>query len=605
MFIRRIRKFKNNTDYDYWALMKTVRTERGPRQKVVGWIGKTFDFEKEERIGWESIEDTLNGDDNNSGRADLFKKQESEYKPDWALVDIKGVKIERVRQFGNVYLGLWIWKRLRLDKIFNEIQPKGKEEINWSSVYCILSIARLCNPSSELHISEYWYDKTALDDLIGVSEYKINEDRLYRALDRIIKHKDEISRHLQDRYIDLFGIGFEFLIYDVTSIYFEGQCKKNPQARRGYSRDKRPDCLQVCLGLVVSQEGLSLGYEIFDGNRKDVTTLDEIIELMEKKYGRAKRTWVFDRGIVSEENLETLRGKEALYIVGTHKGLLKQFEKEIAKKDWEGVEEGVEVKIIETPDNKFEKFIICKSVGREEKERAILELQKMRLKNHLKNIRKLVRKGKLKEDVTIGQRIGKWMGRYTKAEKLYTTEIIHENEKTIDLKIREKKKNMEWACKTSGHYILRTNWTESDPKIIWKMYMQLNQAESSFRIGKNDLRVRPVYHHTRERVQAHIFVCFLALCLWRTLEQITQGKGIGNCVRKLLDEMSEIRSMDVILPIKNKSPLRLRLVAKPEDHLKELMYRLNLKLPNQPKILAEIPSEIVNLKTDSLKFMAK
>lgn len=594
MFIRRIRKSKNDTTYDYWALMRTVRTERGPRQKIVGWIGKTFDLEKEERIGWENIGDVLNGGDDNIVCADLFKKQESEYKPDWTLVDIKGIKIERVRQFGNVYLGLWIWKRLRLDKIFNEIQSKGKEEINWSSIYCILSIARLCNPSSELHIAEHWYDKTALDDLIGVSEYKINEDRLYRALDHILKHKDAISRHLQNRYADLFGIGFEFLIYDITSIYFEGQCKKNPQAKRGYSRDKRPDCLQVCLGLVVSQEGLPLGYEIFDGNRRDVTTLDEIIELMEKKYGKAKRTWVFDRGIVSEENLETLREKGALYIVGTSKGFMKQFEKELSEEEWEEVEDGVEVKMIKTPDNKFEKFIICKSVGREEKEKAILELQKMRLKKRLENIRKLIQKGKLKDISLIERRIGKWMGRYTKAERLYTAEIIRNGKEITGLNIHERKENMEWANKSSGHYILRTNCTETDPKIIWKIYMQLNQAESSFRIGKSNLQVRPVYHQIKERVQAHIFVCFLALCLWRTLEQITQGKGIGNCVRKLLNEMSEIRSMDVILPVKDRSPLRLRLVAKPEDHLKELMYRLNLKLPNQPKILADMPPIIVN-----------
>jgi transposase len=320
--------------------------------------------------------------------------------------------------------------------------------------------------------------------------------------------------------------------------------------------------------------------------------LDEIIELMEKKYGKAKRTWVFDRGIVSEDNLETLRQMGSLYIVGTRRGLLKQFEKEISEKEWEEVEEGIEVKIIETPDNKLEKFVICKSVGREEKEKAILELQKVRLKNRLVSIQKLVQKGKLKDAVTIGQRIGKWMGRYTKAERLYTTEIIYNAGTIVDLKIHDRKENMEWAHKTGGHYILRTNWTETDPKIIWKMYMQLNHAENSFRIGKSDLQVRPVYHQTQERVQAHIFVCFLALCSWRTLEQIAQSKGIGNCVSKLLNEISEVRSMDIVLPVKGRNPLRLRIVAKPEDHVKELLYRLNLKLPNQPKILAEINPEI-------------
>jgi transposase len=256
------------------------------------------DLKKEERVGWDEIGRILSGEP--AKAMDLFEKEEEV--PEWATVNTRGVQIERLRRFGDVYLGLALWKRLKLDQIFEKLQEQGREEIAWADMFSVLAIARMCQPSSELAIAESWYEKTALEDLLGIGIDKVNESRLYRSLDHILPHKDEICKHLQDRYAEWFGSKFDFLFYDITSTYFEGQAQGNAQAKYGHSRDKRSDCKQVCIGLVVNSEGLPVGYEVFDGNRRDVTTLEEMVELMEDKYGKTRRVWVLDRGFVSEDN---------------------------------------------------------------------------------------------------------------------------------------------------------------------------------------------------------------------------------------------------------------------------------------------------------------
>ena len=272
--------YKDHEKYVYWTLVESVRTERGPRQRIVATIGKLPEYKEEERVGREEIGRILSGQAR--GEADLF--EEDKEIPEWAAVNIRQIRIERMRRFGEVYLGLAVWKRLKLDDIFEKLQEEGWEEIHWADMFAVLSIARFCQPSSELAIAESWYEKTALEDLMGISVEKVNEDRLYRGLDKILSHKDDVCKHLQERYTEWFGSKFDFLFYDVTSAYFEGACELNEQAKYGYSRDKRSDCKQVCIGLVVNLEGLPVGYEVFDVNRRDVTTLEEMVELMEKKY---------------------------------------------------------------------------------------------------------------------------------------------------------------------------------------------------------------------------------------------------------------------------------------------------------------------------------
>lgn len=586
MYLRRHKRRKRGEDYVYWTLVESVRTGRGPRQRIVARIGKLPELKEEERIGWEEIERILNGEAPREG--DLFEEEKDI--PEWGTVNIQRVQVERMRRFGDVYLGLILWKRLQLDKIFERLQATGREEIEWEKIFCLLTVARMCCPSSELKIAESWYEKTALGDLIGVCEEKVNDDRLYRGLDQVLPHKDEVCKYLQERYTEWFGSKFEFLFYDVTSTYFEGGCELNEQAKYGYSRDKRPDCKQVCIGLVVNLEGLPVGYEVFDGNRRDVTTLEEMVEMMEAKYGKAQRVWVFDRGIVSEENLDYLREKGSRYVVGTLRDKLKDFEKELSEKDWEEVESGVEVKIVKHPEEGEEKFVLCRSGGRAEKEKAMLKRQLEKLETELQKIKTGIKKGRLKGKniAKIERRIGRWQGRYPKADRLLDAELIKDGDVLLDLKISQRMELLEWAEKANGCYLLRTNLTEEDPKKLWKIYMQLSQAEKAFRMEKSDLWLRPIFHQKEDRVQAHIFICFLALAMYKSLELWMASKGLGNSPAKLLEEFKEIRSMDVVLPVRDRNPIRLRLVVRPEDHVRVLLHRLKIKLPNRPKVIQNV-----------------
>jgi transposase len=585
MYLRKIIRKKPGADYGYWVLVESVRTERGPRQRIVATIGKLPNYDAEERIGWEQIGRILKGEP--PVHPDLF--QEEPETPEWASVDLRRVRVDRLKRFGDVYLALALWKRLKLDEVFDRLQPPSREEIPWKDMFCLSSVARFCQPSSELAIAESWYEKTALEDLMGISPKKVNDDRLYRTLDKLLPHKDEISRHLQTRYAEWFGSDFDFLFYDITSTYFEGQCPRNPQAAHGYSRDMRSDCKQVLIGLVVNRDGLPVGYEVFDGNRSDVTTLEEMVELMETKYGKAKRTWVLDRGFMSEDNLEFLRERGASYIVGTMRSLLKDFKPQLEAADWTQIRSEVEVKIARHPDHGNEKFILCRSHGRKRKERAMLERQVKRLENELQKIALGVRKGRLKDVSHIERRIGRWMGHNPKAESLFEVKLICDAEnRPRDLKIQRRDDRTEWADRSSGCYILRTNLAQEDPAELWKAYMHLVRAEKAFRLEKSDLGLRPVFHQTKERVQAHIFVCFLALAMYKCLELWMTQSGLGASPAKLLEEFREIRSMDLVLPVKDRNSLRLRLVARPAESSQVLLQSLGLKLPNRPQKLQNV-----------------
>lgn len=589
MYLRRNRRRRGKERYDYWTLVESVRTERGPRQRIVATLGKVPGLNKDERVGWEEVTRVLNGKP--KLEADLFEKKDDI--PQWANVNTRGVRVERLREFGSVYLGIILWKRLKLDDIFEKLQRAGREEIRWADMFAVLTVARFCKPGSELAIAESWYEKTALEDLMGIAVDKVNDDRLYRGLDEISPHKDEVCKHLQDRYTEWFGSKFDFLFYDVTSTYFEGECELNAQAKYGYSRDKRFDCKQVCIGLVVNLEGLPVGYEVFDGNRRDVTTLEEMVELMEHKYGKAQRVWVFDRGIVSEDNLDYLRKRGARYIVGTLRDELKQFEKHLSEKNWEEVECGVEVKIVKHPEHGEEKFVLCRSQGRAEKERAMLKRQLDKLTVEFKKIKKGINERRLKsKDITkIDRRIGRWQGRYTKAAAMMDVELIKDGERLVDLKIQRRTEKLEWAEKANGCYLLRTDLTEEDPRKLWQIYMQLNQAERAFRMEKSDLWMRPIFHQKTDRVQAHIFICFLALAMYKSLELWMASRGLGNSPAKLLEEFKQIRSMDVVLPVKDRNPVRLCVVAKPDDHVQVLLHRLAIKIPNCPKVVSNLSAD--------------
>ena len=581
MYLRRKRRSKNGASYDYWSLVESVRTASGPRQRTVATLGKLPEYDEDERMGWEEIGRILDGKPEK--QADLF--QSAAETSHWTEVDVRSVSVERLRHFGDVFLGLALWRRLKLHEAFESLQPAGREEIGWPLIACILTIARLCQPGSKLQLAESWYPKTALDDLLGVASDKINDDRLYRGMDAMLSHRETICRHLQDQYGEWFGTTFDFMLYDVTSTYFEGLGGRNRQAKRGYSRDHRSDCLQICVGLIVTIEGLPVAYEVFDGNRTDVTTMSEVVETLETKYGKARRVWVFDRGVVSEANLDELRERGASYVVGTPRSMLKKFEFELLDDNWERAQFGVDVKLVEHPDFGNEKFILCRSERRAEKEAAILNKKADLLEAELYKIRKSIRSGLLKDSTKANRRIGRWLGKYSRAESLFEANLIEEDGLPIDLEITRRENVTSWAELSQGSYLLRTNLNEESPSRLWRIYVQLNQAESAFRICKSDLGIRPVHHQKEDRVQSHVFICFLALVMWRCLEQWTNLQGLGTSARVLLEELRELKSLDVVLPVKGSAPIRLRTVAKPDPHAQILLQKMGLKLPGRTRMI--------------------
>jgi transposase len=576
--------------YEYWTLVRSVRTAQGPRQEVVATLGKLPGLDADVRSGWEDIAALLEGQTpvrqlELTGQADASA-------PLWKHVDVRGVRVERVREFGAVYLALALWRRLRLHTVLGELIEPGKEEVDWELVACVLTVARFCAQASELGVAERWYQRTALEDLLGVGVEKINEDRLYRGLDVLLAKKQELTAHLLEPYQSWFGVRFEFLVYDVTSTYFEGQLG-GAKGARGYSRDSRPDCKQVCIGLVVTPDGLPLAYEVFPGNRTDVTTVEAIVTVMEDTYGKAERIWVLDRGMVSEENIEFLRTRKAFYVVGTPKSQLKRLERALLEREgWQSVRPDVEVKLVDPPDGLGrEQYVLCRSQARREKEKAMLVRQEERLLQKLVELdRSLQRKPRDPEEA--GRRLGRWLGRYPAADSVFEVQILKSDENlACGLSIACRLDRGQWANQAQGAYLLRTNCTEKDPAKVWDYYAQLQQAEAAFRIGKSDLKLRPIFHQKTERIDAHILVCFLALSLWRVLEMWMRGKGLGTCARQLVAEVATVKSMDVVLPVRTEqgtTDLRLRTVSKPDRMVAELLQRLGLQLPTRSKIVENV-----------------
>lgn len=602
MFLRRKNKTSRGASYSYWSLCETYRSARGPRQRVVASLGKLDDSEAAGmRAGWDNLNELLSGEPvARSGAAPFLPGMElaASESPRWEQVDVKGVRVERTRDFGEVYLGLALWRRLKLDELLQALLPTGRESVEWERVAALLTIARFCAQRSELGIAEHWYETTALDDLLGVAPERVNDDRLYRALDELGAHKDALCSHLMERYRQWFGVRFEFLLYDVTSTFFEGQAEGNDQAQRGYSRDQRSDCKQVCIGLVCTPEGLPLSFEVFSGNRADVTTVEEIVTMMESKYGAAQRVWVMDRGMVSESNIAFLRSRKARYLVGTPKSWLRQHEAALLEhSDWHEVQDGLEVRLVSHRDGEpGEQYVLCRSSARAQKERAMLQRQSDGLTEALGKIDAWLRRSPQDDLETVGRRIGRALGKYPSAAAIMNAQVQTDAQGyATSLEITSELAAGQKANRQKGAYLLRTNCEETDPAQLWRWYIQLTQAEAAFRTAKSDLGLRPIYHQKRERVQAHILVCFLALAMWRSLEQWMSAKSLGTCARQLIKQVAGIKSMDVILPVKCDqitSELRLRIVATPEPATAQLLNHLGLRLPKGSKEISNVVPKI-------------
>lgn len=586
MFLRKIQRRKNGKNHAYWALMESFRTARGPRNRVVAYLGE---LESHQRQGWAQLAGQLSGNPLAGRPPSLFDPSPAaEPVPEKVTVNVAGVRVERTTDFGDVWLALTLWHALGLDALFADLLPKGREGVPWAQMVAILVAARFCRPSSERQIEQTWYPKTPLPELLGVPGEQVYVQRLYRALDVLVPHKEAVEKHLAKRLGELFALDYELLIYDVTSTYFEGEALANPQAKRGYSRDKRPDCKQVCIALVVTTDGVPLGYEVFDGNRTDVTTVEEIVDTMERKYGKARRIWALDRGMVSEENLRFIRQRGGHYIVGTPRSELRHYERQLTEGGWSTVYEDLEVKLCPSPDGQ-ETFVLCRSAARAAKERAMHERFSRRIEEGLRTLRnRLARANKRPKRSQVDRQIGRLLQKNSRGAGKYRVEVDDDPGRPGHLRLTWTCNETwsHWATLSEGAYLLRTDLVGWEPEALWKTYIQLTDVEAAFRTVKSDLVLRPIYHQTERRVHGHILVAFLAYALWKTLQKWMEASGLGRGVRTVVAEFARIKCSEVILPTACGRELQLHCITRPDKWQRTLLERLGLEFPSrlgQPK----------------------
>ena len=551
--------------------MESVRTARGPRQRVVAYLGK---LPEAQRLGFAAAAEGRREDP-----PELFDSDRREF----VEVDADRLRVENLRSFGGEWLSMQLIDRLGLRWFLGQVIQGGREQIGWDVMALVLVVMRLLEPSSELRIAEHLFERSALGQLLGVPVEKVNDDRLYRALDQLLPHKDALQKHLKNRLGELFDLKYDLLLYDVTSTYFEGQCEANPMARRGYSRDQRSDCKQVCIALVVSREGMPIGYELFAGNKADVSSVEQIVTTLEDRYGKSDRIWVMDRGMSSADNIEFLKEGNRRYIIGTPKSMLKKYEHHLLKNDWSKVREGLEVKLCVDPEadptQPPETFILCRSADRAKKEQAMHQRFEKRIEEGLTRIVNACQRQKL-DAVKVSHRVGKLLGQNTRAAGAFKTTITTDDKGRAMLQWEKIESWHDWASLSEGCYLLRSNVSNWTAEELWQAYMQLTQAEAAFRIHKSDLSLRPIWHQKQERVEAHILICFLAYVLWKTLAQWCKHAGLGDEPRKVLDEIAQIAVVDVVMPTRIGPNIIKRCVCQPTEHQKLLLNQLKLKLPS-------------------------
>ncbi len=570
MYLRHTTVTKNGKTHTYWRLVRSVRAGTKVRQETVVQLGELDD---QGRIKAKALCQSFLGVEREPGWFD-------DPLPDQPLaIDLKGLRLERGRRFGDVWLAWQLWRALELDSELERLLPRGYEDVPWATMAAVLVLARLCEPRSELHIAEAWYRQTAAVDLLGIAEDKINDDRLYRALDQLLPHKESLEKHIKARLGTLFQLEYDLFLYDMTSTYFEGKAARNPKAKRGYSRDHRPDCLQVCIGLVVTREGYPLGYQVFEGNRNDAKTVQEIVTTMEQRYGKEQRIWVMDRGMINSVNLKWLAEQGRRYIIGTPKGRLKDYSEQLRSGSWEAVRPGLEVQRCGGSEGK-DFFLLCRSADRATKERAMRERFEQRIEQGLQKMVAGCEQRRCQPG-SVERRVGRLLAKNSRAARLFTVKVASREGGGSTVTWSKRPTALTWAAASEGCYVLRTNVADWSGPEIWRAYIQLTDAETAFRNQKTDLKLRPVWHQREDRVEAHILVCFLAYVLRKTLEGWSDRAGLGHSPGKLLEEFARIQSTDVVIPTKDGRVVKLRCVVQPDQAQRILLDHLGLTLPQR------------------------
>jgi len=577
MYLRYTTRKKDGKVHRYWRLVRSVRLGRRVIQQTVAHLGE---LDGRGRLAARALARHVIGVPE---QAELFADGHGDVA---VPVRLKGVRIERSRQFGDVYLALALWRGTGLARLCEELLPAGKEQVAWEKIAAVLVAARLCEPSSELHIAEDWYRRTALCDLLQLSDAEVHKDRLYRGLDELLAHKVALEAHLARRCGELFALENEILLYDVTSTYFEGEAAANLLARRGYSRDHRPDCKQVCIALVVTFDGFPLGYEVFAGNTHDARTVQTIVATMEARHGMLGRVWIADRGMASADNLAWLRQTGRRYIIGAPKSELRKFARELAAgAGWRQIREDIEVKLATCPES-GDTVILCRSADRRNKERAMHDKFSRRIEAALARLAgRIARSTKRLDGAQVNRQIGRILQQNQRAAARFQVRLQADDSPAgFRLEVEINAGFDDWAALSEGAYLLRSNITDWSDEQLWKAYIQLTQAEAAFRIQKDQLRIRPIWHQRPDRVLAHILVCFLAFVLWKTLEMWQQRAGLGNSPRTILEELARIQSHDVILPTASHGEIRLRCVTQPDPAQAALLDRLGINLPKRMRL---------------------
>lgn len=578
MFLRTTNRKKDGKDHRYFSIVENRRISSGKTaQRTVLYLGEVND---QQQTAWRKNLQVFDEDQQSSRTLSLFPEDREipEDAIDSVQVKLSGLELRRPRAFGNCWLACELWSQLDLDRFWQQRLPVGREGVRWDKVLQLLVVNRLIDPGSEWRVHRQWFLSTAMDELLRVDFAVAEKDRLYRCLDRLLEHKQDLFVWLRQKWADLFQADFEVLLYDLTSTYFEGEMEDNPKARRGYSRDGRPDCLQVVIALVITTEGFPLAYEVMDGNTSDRTTLRGFVAKIEETYGKAKRTWVMDRGIPTEAALAEMRepAREMSYLVGTSKGKIKQHEKKWLDLPWQTVRDSVEVKLFEQDG---ELYVLAKSEGRQAKEIAMRRKRLARLLRKLRTMRRslpsrdqlLMRIGAAKTEA--GRAFGFVKIQTPGAEEPVTRGTFH---------FRVDKDKLQHAERRDGHYLLRSNVTGGDPAVLWERYVQLTQIESVFRCLKSELGIRPIFHQLEHRVDAHIFIAFLAYCLQVTLKNRLRMHAPGLTPTAVLEKLATIQMIDVWVPTLDGRWLILPRYTQPEKDVQFLLQKLQLDLPAQP-----------------------
>jgi transposase len=588
MYLRSNRRIKDGKEHRYYTVVESRRLRTGQvAQRQVLYLGEINDSQQ---VAWRKTLEVFDEQRQRFTALSLFPEDRAV--PGDALdsvqVKLHEMRLERARPYGNCWLGCELWRQLGLDGFWAKKLPQGRESVSWAQVLELLVVNRLIDPGSEFRLHRQWFDQSAMDVLLGQDFAVAGKDRLYRCLDRVLEHKQELFVHLQQRWKDLFQTEFDLLLYDLTSTYVEGEAKQNPKAKYGYSRDGRPDCKQVVIALVITPGGLPLAYEVMDGNTSDKSTLSTFLNEIESLYGQARRVWLMDRGIPTEAVLQEMRAsrQETFYLVGTSRAKVKQYEKQWLELPWRKVRDSVEVKLFA---QEGELYVLAKSEGRQVKESAIRRKKLARLLRKLRAMRRtcpkrdqlLIRVGAAKTDA------GRTFG-FVKINLPQAGEPVNRETFTFQLD-KTKLKEAEWR---DGHYLLRTNLVDENPAVLWDRYMQLTQIEAAFKCLKSDLGIRPIYHQREQRVEAHILVAFLAYCLIVTLKHRLQVNAPGLTPRAVLEKLATIQMLDVSFPTTDGRRLTMPRYTEPEPENALLLHHLKLKLPQQPppRITASVSS---------------